>query len=143
MTTVADLSVRILARVAQLERTAEYARGMNRARVNPVDDERNRWTVAGNIDVGWMSARGQLIPVAEARRQHVAEHIAMFDPAFALALCAGVRQLLQGHEPERDMAGRGPVCTSCSEHGENLWPCGHLLTVARMVGVDPDGNADG
>lgn len=110
-----DLPARILARVAQLEALARAA------------DEED--VADSGVIMNFTSAH--------------TEHIRAFDPAFALALCAGVRQLLQGHEPERDMAGRGPVCTSCSEHGENLWPCGHLLTVARMVGVDPDGATPG
>ncbi|MCK9929341.1 hypothetical protein MXD62_19515 [Frankia sp. Mgl5] len=126
-----DLRAAILERVDQLERDAELAIGMIHGRPYDFDaDPRAHW-IAAKGDIWWASPRGELIPVAEVTvGSGRPNHIATWDPAAVLTLCAGARQLLDW--ASSDGATLGTACIAPEDA-----VLGHL---ARMLGIDPDGD---
>lgn len=102
-----DLSVRILARVAQLEALARAA------------DEED--VADSGVIMNFTSAH--------------TEHIHAFDPAFVLNhLAPGARQLVELHQADEY---EEDYCASCGDVPQVPYPCDTLQAVARMVGVAP------
>src|SRR5690606_3326389 len=60
-------------------------------------------------------------------------HIAQWDPAAVLTLCAGARELAEEHRPDDII---GVHCETC----QVAYQCQTIRTVARMLGLDPDGD---
>lgn len=81
----------IKARIAEEERDAAYARGMDRGVT--ADDARPHW-IASRGEVSWASPRGELVPVASASRELAAQHITRQDPAATLARCEALTALV-------------------------------------------------
>jgi hypothetical protein len=66
-----------------------------------------------------------------------AAHIALNDPAFVLAWCAGIRAVVEVHAPV-DAGHDFAYCLVCVQHDytDTMWPCPTLTALAGAVGVE-------
>lgn len=149
---MADLRQRILDRVAQLETVARAAGG-----------EMARWylddgcvVAAGGDGFEYGRPHPDLIEQHETPTSAERAHIAMWSPASVLVLATGAREICQVHRPEDDQhaynfsrlpAVEARWCDGCRFTAEGretytITTCPSLRAVARMLGVDPDGDVD-
>ncbi|WP_256789852.1 hypothetical protein [Frankia sp. AvcI1] len=128
------LHTAILDRIAQIERAARYARGINRPGLaDEHDDPRLHWSTAGS-EIGWASPRG-FVPIAAARRLLAVDHITLHDPAAVLRWTAWLRLLVEDIAADED-ADRRLAFVACmlgilSDPRETLVGCPSLRSTAN------------
>lgn len=143
-----DLRAAILARCDELEKLANAAATREGGAVWHACYRPNEaawaWDVATSLD-------GSGGGIVDGRTEETAAHVAAWDPAAALILVAGVREIVTIHAPwDADAAEHAdaaevlarpgervpprPWCRSCG--GLTPWPCETLTALAGMLGVD-------
>ncbi len=79
---------------------------------------------------GWRVLDAEGVPVAYGLSEYDADHMALHDPADALAEVEHMRGILARHQIA------DPFRSFCGAHESELWPCAEIRALARRLGVE-------